>query len=51
MGSLATISADQALSLVVTGLVLWTVYGIIYRFYLSPISAFPGPKLATLTFW
>jgi hypothetical protein len=30
---------------------LYTVYGIIYRLYLSPIVSFPGPKLAALTWW
>ncbi|KAK6597436.1 benzoate 4-monooxygenase cytochrome p450 [Botrytis cinerea] len=30
---------------------LWTIYGVIYRLYLSPIAKFPGPKLAALTSW
>ncbi|ESZ89926.1 hypothetical protein SBOR_9688 [Sclerotinia borealis F-4128] len=32
-------------------LILYTIYGAIYRLYLSPISKFPGPKLAALTLW
>lgn len=32
-------------------LLIWTIYGVIWRLYLSPIAAFPGPKLAALTFW
>ena len=51
MELLTTISAAQALSFAVVGLLLWILYGVIYRLYLSPISAFPGPKLAALTFW
>ena len=31
--------------------VLYIVYGIVYRLYLSPIAHFPGQKLAALTFW
>ncbi|RFU29652.1 hypothetical protein B7463_g6694, partial [Scytalidium lignicola] len=30
---------------------LYTIYGIVYRLYLSPISKFPGPKLAAITWW
>lgn len=30
---------------------LYTIYGIIYRLYLSPVAKFPGRKLAALTFW
>lgn len=33
------------------GFLAWTVYGIIWRLYLSPIAAFPGPKIAALTRW
>ena len=29
----------------------YTVYGIIYRLYLSPIAKFPGPKWGALTWW
>lgn len=32
-------------------LALYLIGGAIYRLYLSPVSAFPGPKLAALTFW
>ena len=48
-------TADQALAFLpivfVLFTVLYTVYGAIYRLYLSPIAAFPGPKFASLTFW
>ena len=30
---------------------LYTVYGAVYRLYLSPIAKFPGPRFAALTFW
>ncbi|MCJ1305556.1 hypothetical protein MMC08_008370, partial [Hypocenomyce scalaris] len=32
-------------------LLLYFVTGAIYRLYFSPISKFPGPKLAALTWW
>jgi hypothetical protein len=35
----------------VVALVLYTLYGIVWRLYISPISSFPGSKLAALTFW
>jgi hypothetical protein len=31
--------------------ILYTIYGAIYRLYLSPLSKFPGPKIAALTSW
>lgn len=30
---------------------LYIAYLVIYRLLVSPISKFPGPKLAALTFW
>lgn len=32
-------------------LLAYTVYGAIYRLYLSPLAKFPGPKLVALTTW
>ena len=32
-------------------LIVYIIAGSIYRLYLSPISSFPGPKLAALTLW
>lgn len=31
--------------------VLYTIYGAIWRLYLSPVARFPGSKLAAVTFW
>ena len=29
----------------------YTLYGLIWRLYLSPVAKFPGSKLAAATFW
>ena len=35
----------------VAGLVTYTLYGAIWRLYLSPVAHIPGPRFAALTFW
>lgn len=35
----------------VATIILYTLYGAIYRLYISPLAQFPGPKLAALTLW
>lgn len=36
---------------VVCVLLVYTVYGAIYRLFLSPLAKVPGPRLAALTEW
>lgn len=39
------------LSLAFLAILLYLISGAIYRLYLCPVSSFPGPRLAALTFW
>jgi hypothetical protein len=34
-----------------TATAVYTLYGVVWRLYLSPVAKFPGPRLAALTFW
>ncbi|KAF1947457.1 benzoate 4-monooxygenase cytochrome P450 [Clathrospora elynae] len=33
------------------GTALYTLYGVVWRLYISPVAHFPGSKLAAATFW
>lgn len=41
---------DTLLALTMTS-ILWLLYLVIQRSFLSPLAVFPGPKLAGLSFW
>lgn len=43
--------ALNSLYIFIAGVLLYTIYGAIWRLYLSPLAKFPGPKLAALTLW
>lgn len=39
------------LAIIACSLVGYTIYGAIWRIYLSPVAHIPGPRFAALTFW
>ena len=43
--------SDLIIPGVVLVILLYTIYGVVYRLYLTPIAHIPGPLLARLTFW
>ena len=51
IGLLTVTPSAATVALLVAVLAGYTVYGAIWRLYLSPIAQFPGPRFAALTFW
>ena len=49
--SIPALTFHNTVLFVSLALLLWTIYGVIYRLYLSPIAHIPGPWFAKLTFW
>ena len=44
-------NVGNGLKLIAVGLTAYTLYGAIWRLYLSPVAHIPGPRFAALTFW
>ena len=44
-------SLVNGLKFITFGLAIYTLYGAIWRLYLSPVAHIPGPRFAALTFW
>ena len=45
------VSASSLAVVATVALIAWTVYGAIWRLYLSPVAHVPGPWFAKLSFW
>lgn len=46
-----TFSTLSLLATAAATLVCYLTWTFIYRLHISPVSEFPGPRLAALTFW
>lgn len=44
-------SWQQLLTLNALLIILYMIWGVIYRLYLCPVAKFPGPRWAAVTFW
>ena len=43
--------STHKVSVLVVSFIVYLIYEVVYRLYMSPISEFPGPRLAAASFW
>ena len=43
--------SSQLVLLLIGTLITYSLYGLVYRLYLSPLAKFSGPSLAVATLW
>ncbi len=46
-----SINLSSGALIFVLGSVAYTVYGAIWRLFMSPVAHVPGPRFAAMTFW
>jgi hypothetical protein len=51
LAEVLTQSSSMSFTIIAIVLIAYTIYGAIWRLYYSPLSQFPGPKLAAVTLW